>query len=123
MVARHAVVVDDDADGREALAQLLEAQGYTVRQAENGRVALDMIAERLPCLLLLDLEMPLMSGWEVLAWIRHDPALGEMVIVVVSAAASPPPDVTLVRKPFQVDHLLDTIRVSHERRAKSPVLR
>ena len=123
MVARHAVVVDDDADGREALAQLLEAQGYTVRQAENGRVALDMIAERLPCLLLLDLEMPLMSGWEVLAWIRLDPALGEMVIVVVSAAASPPPDVTLVRKPFQVDHLLDTIRASHERRAKSPVLR
>ena len=44
MLARHAVVVDDDADGREALAQLLEAQGYTVRQAENGRVALDLIA-------------------------------------------------------------------------------
>jgi CheY-like chemotaxis protein len=121
MLARHALVVDDDADGREALAQLLEAQGYTVRQAENGRVALDLIAERLPCLLLLDLEMPLMSGWEVLAWIRLDPALGEMVIVVVSAAASPPPDVALVRKPCQVDHLLDTIRASHERRAKRVV--
>ena len=42
-------------------------------------------------------------------------------IMVVSAAASPPPDVALVRKPCQVDHLLDTIRASHEQRAKRVV--
>ena len=117
MVERHALVVDDDADGREALAQILEAQGYTVQQAENGRVALDMIAERSPCLVLLDLEMPIVSGWQVLASIEHDPALSEMVVVVVSASALPPPNVTFVRKPCRVDHLLETIRAALERRA------
>lgn len=61
MVACDVLVVDDEPDGRNALAQVLEAHGCTVRQAENGRIALDMIAERVPCVLLLDLEMPVIS--------------------------------------------------------------
>jgi CheY-like chemotaxis protein len=110
MPARHALVVDDDADGRDGVAQLLEAHGYKVRQAENGRVALDMIAERIPCLVVLDLDMPVMNGWEVLAWIRHDRRCGAMAVVVLSAAASSPPDVAFVRKPCEIEQLLEAIR-------------
>lgn len=109
MPARHALIVDDDADGREALAQLLETQGYAVRQAENGRVALDILGEWLPCLMLLDLEMPVMSGWEVLDCLQPD-GLREVAVVVLSAAESPPPDVRFVRKPCEISRLLEAIR-------------
>jgi CheY-like chemotaxis protein len=114
----HALVVDDESDNREALAQILESRGYTVRQAENGRVALDMIGERIPSLMLLDLEMPVMNGWEVLAWLQHDPAWGEMAVVVLSAGGSAPPNVTFVRKPCQIDHLLSAIGAAHELRCE-----
>lgn len=106
MVRRDALVVDDDRDGRDALSQLLAAHGYTVRQAQNGRVALDMIAERVPGLLVLDLEMPVMNGWEVLESLRRAGALQSIAILVVSAGASPPPGVAFMRKPCEVDELL-----------------
>lgn len=109
MLPCDALVVDDDRDGRTALAQVLEAHGYTVREAENGKAALEMIAERLPCVMLLDLEMPVMSGWEVLASLQRANALDAMKVVVISAAASPPPGVSFVRKPCRVDVLLDLI--------------
>lgn len=117
-----ALVVDDDSDGRDALAEFLEAQGYAVRQAENGRVALAMIAERQPALMLLDLEMPIMSGWEVLAWAEGQSPCCTIVVVVLSATASPPSDVTFVRKPCCVDDLLTAIRsaTAAARRADAP---
>jgi CheY-like chemotaxis protein len=114
----HALVVDDESDNREALAQILESRGYTVRQAENGRVALDMIGEQPPSLMLLDLEMPVMNGWEVLAWLQHDPAWGKMAVVVLSARGSAPPNITFVRKPCQIDHLLSAIGAAHELRCE-----
>ncbi len=109
MVRRDALVVDDDRDGRDALSQLLGAHGYTVRQAQNGRVALDMIAERVPALLVLDLEMPVMTGWEVLESLRRAGALHSIAILVISAEASPPPGVAFMRKPCQADELLSMI--------------
>jgi CheY-like chemotaxis protein len=118
MTLRHALVVDDDTDAREVLAQILESHGYTVRQAENGKVALDMIRERAPCLMLLDLQMPVMNGWEVLAWMEHDPARETMAVVVLSAAASAPPNVTFLRKPCELRRLLDTIHASELRRER-----
>jgi CheY-like chemotaxis protein len=109
MAPPHALVVDDDPDGREALAELLESHGYAVRQAENGKVAVQLVGEWSPCLMLLDLEMPVMTGWEVLACIDDVAPCGAIVVVVLSAAAAPPPDVPFVRKPCDVGLLLATI--------------
>jgi CheY-like chemotaxis protein len=106
MVPRDALVVDDDTDGRDALSDVLATQGYTVRQAENGRIALEMIAERVPGFLVLDLEMPVMNGWEVLASLQRAGALDVITVVVVSAGASPPPDVSFLRKPCVIGELL-----------------
>jgi CheY-like chemotaxis protein len=103
------LVVDDDAASRGALADLLEAHGYTVRQAENGRIALDLIAERLPCLVLLDLEMPVMSGREVLASLSRAGAFGAVAVLVLSAGASPPSGVPFMRKPCGPEELLETV--------------
>lgn len=106
MPLREGLVVDDDSDSRDALAQLLQAHGYTVRQAENGRIALDLIAERVPGFMILDLEMPVVSGWEVLASLQRTGALKAIAVVVLSAAAAVPLGVAFMRKPCVIDELL-----------------
>jgi CheY-like chemotaxis protein len=79
------LVVEDDASTREALAVLLEAQGYAVSRAANGREALDRLRGReRPHLILLDLMMPVMSGWEFCRRRQQDPALAAIPVVVVS---------------------------------------
>ncbi|HET9594154.1 MAG TPA: response regulator [Anaeromyxobacteraceae bacterium] len=106
MTPREILLVDDDSENRDVLAQVLQAHGYTVRQAENGRIALDMIAERVPGILLLDLEMPVMSGWEVLTSLQRSGALKVIAVVVLSAIASPPLGVAFMRKPCGIDDLI-----------------
>ena len=58
------LLVDDDADLRQALATNLEKHGLTVIQAENGQEALDRVGEEMPALIILDMNMPVMDGWE-----------------------------------------------------------
>lgn len=106
MVRGDVLVVDDDADGRDALSQLLAARGYEVRQAGNGRTALEMIAERPPAYLVLDLEMPVMSGWEVIAALELSSAPCAFTVVVLSAEASSPSGVTCLQKPCVLSELL-----------------
>lgn len=109
MLRSDVLVVDDDADGRDALSQLLAARGYEVRQAGNGRMALDMIAERMPGYLVLDLEMPVMSGWEVLAALEVSSDRSTLTIVILSAGTSSPSGVTCLKKPCVVSELLSVL--------------
>jgi CheY-like chemotaxis protein len=111
MPRREVLVVDDDPEARDALAQLLEAHGYEVRQAPNGRVALDLLAERLPAVMILDLEMPEMTGWEVLESLERSGAVHAIRVIVVSAAAAAaaPQGVAFMRKPCCVDELFGLV--------------
>jgi len=80
------LLVDDDVDSTEALAELLSREGYAVACAENGREALDYLAHsKPPCLIILDLMMPVMSGWEFRQRQERDPKLKSLPIVVVTA--------------------------------------
>lgn len=85
------LVVDDDRGIREALTCLLEREGYRVRCAENGAVALDVVrSARKPALMLLDLMMPVLSGFELLEMLEDgDPDLRSVPIFVVSAFNAP----------------------------------
>lgn len=111
MMRGDVLVVDDDADGRDALSQLLAARGFEVRQAGNGRMALEMIAERPPRYLVLDLEMPVMSGWEVIAALELSSAPCAFTVVVLSAEASSPSGVTCLQKPCVLAELLAALGV------------
>jgi CheY-like chemotaxis protein len=90
VVARHrrepsALVVDDDPETRELLRRLLEREGYQVAEAENGRVALDRIREARPGVILLDLMMPEMDGFEFVRRFRkHDAWLGIPIVVITA---------------------------------------
>ena len=77
-------------------------------------MALDLIAERVPGFLILDLEMPVMSGWEVLESLHRAGALHSITILVVSAGASPPPGVAFMQKPCKVDELLSLLRAASQ---------
>lgn len=81
----HILVVDDSEMNREILRRKLEAEGYSVDQAENGQVALDMIEECPYDLVLLDLMMPGLSGLEVLDELRDTYSLTDLPVVMQTA--------------------------------------
>ena len=80
------LVADDDAANREMLLRRLERLGHTVRLAENGLQAVEMLGREPFDLMLLDLQMPEMNGYEVLERARTDEALREIPIIVLSAS-------------------------------------
>ena len=79
------LVVEDTDDSREVMGTLLEMEGYRVAYATDGRDALDKLETGLkPCLILLDLFMPVKNGWEFRAVQRSDPRLADLPVAVLS---------------------------------------
>jgi signal transduction histidine kinase/DNA-binding response OmpR family regulator len=83
--AGHALVVDDKPENREVLRRVLENEGWRVSEAENGQLALDEVASELPSLILLDLMMPVMDGFDFVLKMRQRDTTSEVPIVVVTA--------------------------------------
>ena len=81
------LVVDDDEANREVLARRLGRLGYGVRQAENGRVALELMSTGPVDLVLLDLNMPDVDGYAVLEARHADPGLRDIPTIMISASA------------------------------------
>jgi CheY-like chemotaxis protein len=79
-------VVEDDREQRETLCAMLDFEGFRHAEAANGREALDYLnTSRAPCLVLLDLEMPVMNGWDFRANQLADERLSRIPVVVVTA--------------------------------------
>ena len=110
-VARSVIlVVEDEEASRESLRELLEIEGYDVETAANGKEALDKLDSLEPCIILLDLFMPVMDGWQVLDRLRSDGRLARLkVLVTTSAAANTPTDVPVLVKPLDFERLLRTL--------------
>ena len=81
---RRILLVDDHQPTREGLSKLLEASGYSVAQASNGREGLTELARRRPDVVVLDLFMPVLSGWDFL---REIQSMGASVPVIVMSSA------------------------------------
>ncbi len=91
------LLVDDDADGREVLAQSLEKSGHEVARVPNGREALQSILSRTPSLILLDLLMPEMDGAELLEVVRSYLRFHPLPVILLTAYPESP-EVERVRK-------------------------
>jgi CheY-like chemotaxis protein len=88
-IAAHAgriLVVDDDDSNRDMLSRRLARLGHGVSVAENGRRALEMLASESFDLMLLDLQMPELNGYQVLERLRADATLSEVPVIVLSAS-------------------------------------
>jgi signal transduction histidine kinase/CheY-like chemotaxis protein len=82
---RHALVVDDKAENREVLRRVLESEGWRVSEAENGQLALEEVESEPPSLILLDLMMPVMDGFDFVHEMRRREVASDIPIVVVTA--------------------------------------
>jgi len=82
---RPVLVVDDDAAVRHLFRRILEPEGYAVVEAENGRVALERLREVTPSVILLDLMMPEMDGFDFAAELRRHEVWREIPVIVVTA--------------------------------------
>jgi len=104
------LVVDDEPDIRALMQTVLERNGFQVICADSGADALAYLAHDVPQLILLDLEMNDMSGWEVLTMLKRHPSFGQFKVVVVSGANGVVPKwAGHMRKPFRIDALLEML--------------
>jgi CheY-like chemotaxis protein len=106
------LVVEDDDDVRDAVSEQLSADGYHVLAVGDGQRALSLLAQITPHVIMLDLMLPEVSGWEVLAELGADPMLAEIPVVIMSAYADQAPrDVAgVLKKPMGVNELRDAVR-------------
>lgn len=81
------LVADDNALSRELIRELLEGSGHVVLEAANGRIALDLIRNRRPDLVFLDLQMPLQDGFSVIQVLRKETPFQKLRVVAVTASA------------------------------------
>ena len=79
------LIVEDDADARSRIRKVLERDGWSVTEAENGRDGLDRLATARPGIVLLDLTMPVMDGFEFLEAMRAMPDCADIPVVVLTA--------------------------------------
>ena len=86
-MANAILVADDDPDILSIVSMSLETQGYTVHTATNGREAVDVAREHHPDLILMDMMMPVLSGYEAVGELKADAATKDIVIVGLSAKA------------------------------------
>jgi CheY-like chemotaxis protein len=109
------LIVDDDFRIRALMARLLETSGFTAVEAANGREALDIMRQRRPCVILLDLQMPIMDGWEFRRQQLADPELADVPVICVtgyydSSDLFRREGVKCFTKPVQLSALLNAIR-------------
>lgn len=110
----HVFVVDDEPDLRELLSEALTADGYTVTTFPDGESLFSGFGDDLPDAILLDINMPGMSGWDVIERLRADPTTAEIPVIAVTARGGGGIErsaqdglgfASFVRKPFRLDEL------------------
>jgi CheY-like chemotaxis protein len=86
-LSRSVLIVEDDDDLRQAVAELIEDQGYACRHAKSGIEAMAALDLERPDLLIADLLMPLMSGIDLLARLREHPSYRDIPVIAMTAAS------------------------------------
>jgi CheY-like chemotaxis protein len=117
---RQVLLVEDDCDIREMIAEVLAESEYDVQTVSNGREALEQLRDLAtkPCAIVLDLMMPVMDGWQFRALQLADPSLEAIPVILLSANVElgrPPPgfgNVICLRKPVRLDDLLTSLERS-----------
>jgi len=113
------LVVEDDAMQRARIRSWLEPQNWSLIEADNGRVAIDRLGESVPDIILLDLMMPEMDGFELVAEMQKHPAWSKIPVIVVTARELTAEDharlnsgieVVLRKEPFNPTTLIESIR-------------
>jgi DNA-binding response OmpR family regulator len=112
----YVLVVDDDMGIRNFVMAVLQDIGLVAQGAPDGQVGLQLAANELPLLVLLDMRMPVMDGWEFAGRLRKD--VGDVPVVVMTAAhdaaawAAEVGASGYLAKPFELDELIATVEAN-----------
>ena len=117
-MAKTVLIVEDNELNMKLFHDLLDAQGYATLQTREGLQALSMAREHRPDLILMDIQLPEISGLEVTKWLKEDDDLSHIPVVAVTAFAMKGDEERIrdggceayISKPISVTHFLETIR-------------
>lgn len=112
------LVVDDNPTNIKLVRDVLQFKGYTPVIADNGESAVAAAREHLPALILMDVQLPGMSGTEAMKILKTDPATGHIPIIALTALAMKGAEESLlaegfdayISKPISLKHLLETVK-------------
>jgi CheY-like chemotaxis protein len=109
------VLVDDDRASLDLLSAYLDGSPIWVMRARDGVEALELVRKVLPAAVVLEIELPQLDGWEVLAELKADPTTAAIPVVIASAVDDRPHGLALgadeyLRKPIRRDELVDALR-------------
>ncbi len=117
-MSKRILVVEDQEDNRQIIRDMLSATDYEITEADNGEQALAAIAKQRPDLILMDIQLPIMDGYEATRRIKADPAVKSIPIIAVTSYALSGEEQKAraagcddyVPKPYSPRHLLAKIR-------------
>ena len=117
-MANNIFIADDESGFVATLKSRLEFEGFEVTSAPDGRAALEMIRKALPDLILLDIMMPAVNGYQVCRELKEDPATSPIPILMVTAKSQESDRFwgmeagadAYITKPFEMDDLIGKIR-------------
>ncbi len=111
------LIVDDDMDNSDAVRMIFEFHGLNVQTAASGEECLALLAESIPDVILMDVQMPKMTGYQLIAILRANPAYAHLPVIAISAhAMQGDSELGLaagfdhyITKPYAVNKLLDIV--------------
>jgi len=117
-MSKTVLIVEDNELNMKLFNDLLEAKGYNVIQTRNGLHALDLAKEHRPDLILMDIQLPEVSGLEVTKWIKEDDAISSIPVIAVTAFAMKGDEERIrqggceayISKPISVSSFIQTIQ-------------
>jgi two-component system cell cycle response regulator DivK len=112
------LIVEDNELNMKLFNDLLEAHGYATVQTRNGMEALDLARQHRPDLILMDIQLPEVSGLQVTQWIKEDPSLRHIPVIAITAFAMKGDEEKIrqggceayLSKPISVVKFLETVR-------------
>ncbi|MEN4013215.1 MAG: response regulator [Chloroflexota bacterium] len=124
------VYIEDDQEMIDLVSMILSRRGYSILGAQGGKKGLELVKQKLPALILLDLMMPDMDGWEVYQQLKSDEATRQIPVIVITAKAQAIDRVLglhiarvddYISKPFRPQELLESIeKVMGEKGKNAP---
>ena len=117
-MSKKVLIVEDNELNMKLFHDLLDSQGYQVLQTREGLSALGMAREHMPDLILMDIQLPEISGLEVTKWLKDDEELAHIPIIAVTAFAMKGDEERIrqggceayISKPISVMHFLETVK-------------
>ncbi|MFM2445130.1 MAG: hypothetical protein RJB09_2316 [Pseudomonadota bacterium] len=117
-MSKKVLIVEDNELNMKLFNDLLEAHGYATVQTRNGMEALDLVRVHRPDLILMDIQLPEVSGLQVTQWIKDDPSLRHIPVIAITAFAMKGDEEKIrqggceayLSKPISVVKFLETVR-------------